>query len=178
MEPEVHIIEKYFQEVMHCFTMTNIQLKGKKEIDLLAVNPMEKQYYHIESSIHTMNKLARMDDLDNFQKEKFEPQIVKQKIREVFGNVPYHKMLVVWNANVDLVDIAKKRYGIELQALGGILYYFRRKQVTSGSRDDILRVLELVYVMEKEDKIIEKHLMRKKETLDIALSHAVQKGSS
>jgi hypothetical protein len=36
MEPEVHILEKYFQEVLLCFTMTNIQLKGKKEIDLLA----------------------------------------------------------------------------------------------------------------------------------------------
>jgi hypothetical protein len=39
MEPEVHIIEKYFQEVLYCFTMTNIRCKGGKEIDVLAVNP-------------------------------------------------------------------------------------------------------------------------------------------
>jgi len=42
MEPEVHIIEKYFQEIKHCFNMTNIRLKGKKEIDLLAVSPTAK----------------------------------------------------------------------------------------------------------------------------------------
>jgi hypothetical protein len=40
MEPEVHIIEKYFQEILHCFTMTNVKCEGGKEIDLLAINPI------------------------------------------------------------------------------------------------------------------------------------------
>jgi hypothetical protein len=53
MEPEVHIIEKYFQEVLHCFTMTNIRCKGGKEIDLLAVNPITGKRYHIESRVST-----------------------------------------------------------------------------------------------------------------------------
>ena len=38
MEPEVHIIQ-YFQEVLNCFTMTDILCKGRKEIDLLTINP-------------------------------------------------------------------------------------------------------------------------------------------
>ena len=51
MEPEVHIIEKYFQEILHCFTMTNIRCKRGKEIDLLALNPSTKEKYHIEARV-------------------------------------------------------------------------------------------------------------------------------
>ena len=53
MEPEVHIIEKYFQEILHCFTMTNIKCKRGKEVDLLAVNPRTGEKYHVESRIDT-----------------------------------------------------------------------------------------------------------------------------
>jgi hypothetical protein len=38
MEPEVHIIEKYFQEIKLCFTMMNIQraLDASKRREILA----------------------------------------------------------------------------------------------------------------------------------------------
>jgi Holliday junction resolvase-like predicted endonuclease len=57
MEPEVHIIEKYFQEILHCFTMTNIRCKGGKEIDLLAINPKTLERYHVKSRVSTTFKL-------------------------------------------------------------------------------------------------------------------------
>jgi len=71
--------------------MTNIQLKGKKEIDLLAVNPVLNQYYHIESRVSTTFKLrekatytkdgrCHRNGLDYFRKEKFEHSTVKQRI--------------------------------------------------------------------------------------------------
>ena len=53
MEPEVHIIEKYFQLVRHCFTMTNIRCKRGKEIDLLAIDPQTGEKYHVESRVGT-----------------------------------------------------------------------------------------------------------------------------
>ena len=53
MEPEVHIIEKYFQLIKRCFTMTNIRLKGGKEIDLLAINPQSGEKYHVEVRVST-----------------------------------------------------------------------------------------------------------------------------
>lgn len=57
MEPEVHIIEKYFQEIKRCFTMTNIKCKGGKEIDLLAVVPITLERYYVESRVSTTFKL-------------------------------------------------------------------------------------------------------------------------
>jgi hypothetical protein len=56
MEPEVHIIEKYFQEIKHCFTMTNIKCRGNKEIDLLAINPKTQERFHVEIRIATRHK--------------------------------------------------------------------------------------------------------------------------
>jgi hypothetical protein len=53
MEPEVHTIEKYFQEILHCFTMTNIRCRGGKEIDLSAINPNNRKKYHVESRVGT-----------------------------------------------------------------------------------------------------------------------------
>jgi hypothetical protein len=32
MEPEVHIIEKYFQEIKHCLTMTNLKCEQVKRL--------------------------------------------------------------------------------------------------------------------------------------------------
>jgi hypothetical protein len=48
LEPEVHIVERYMQLAKRCFTMTNIMLEGGKEIDLLAVNPVSGEKFHIE----------------------------------------------------------------------------------------------------------------------------------
>jgi hypothetical protein len=48
LEPEVHIVERYMQLVKKCFTMTNVMLEGGKEIDLLAVDPVSGENYHIE----------------------------------------------------------------------------------------------------------------------------------
>jgi hypothetical protein len=48
LEPEVHIVERYMQLVKKCFTMTNVMLEGGKEIDILAVNPISGEKFHIE----------------------------------------------------------------------------------------------------------------------------------
>jgi hypothetical protein len=146
--------------------MTNIQLKGKKEIDLLAISPTINQRYHIESRVSTTFKLrvkatytkdgrCHKNGLDYFDKEKFEHPTVKQRIREVFGDVSYRKVLVVWDTQdnfSELPKISEQQYGIEIMGLRGMIHEFTHKNITSGSRDDILRVLELVSHIQKEEK--------------------------
>jgi hypothetical protein len=90
MEPEVHIIEKYFQIVLGCFTMANVKCKGGKEIDLLAINPKNLERYHIESRVSTTFKLrhkatftkggtCHKNGIDYISKEKFSDKHVLEK---------------------------------------------------------------------------------------------------
>jgi hypothetical protein len=105
LEPEVHIVERYMQLVKRCFTMTNIMLKGGKEIDLLAVDLISGAKYHIEvrvtigrgfrlRMVDTQTKRGRkhrrgMDTLDSI---KFTPPIVVKAITEIFGTSEYRKV--------------------------------------------------------------------------------------
>ncbi|MEM4142828.1 MAG: hypothetical protein QW445_01630 [Candidatus Bathyarchaeia archaeon] len=163
MEPEVHIIEKYFQEKLHCFTMTNIRCKGGKEIDLLAIDPRSLKRFHVESRIAIKFKLrdkatytndgrCHRDGIDYFSREKFEHPLIKEKIREIFGTDDYSKILVVWEIEgEDLVEKALAQYGLQLMSLKSIIKGFLSEQKMFGSRDDVLRVMELVYLVKQED---------------------------
>jgi len=112
MEPEVHIIEKYFQEVLHCLTMSNIKCEGNKEIDLLAINPKTFERYHVEARVTTSFKLrseathvksgtwkgrSHRNGIDSLAKEKFNHPYVQQKINEIFNTTNYSKVLIVWD---------------------------------------------------------------------------------
>jgi hypothetical protein len=182
MEPEVHIIEKYFQEVLECFTMTNIRCKGGKEIDLLAMNPATLEKYHVEARIstsrgfairekdtHTSKGRAHKIGLDYFQKQKFEHPVMKDRIHGLFGESDYRKILVVWNTEDDflvLPRIAKEKYGFEVLGLRNIIHELMQKKGSTGSRDDIMRLMELIALEEKEAqresfRLIEKAIKEK-----------------
>ena len=161
MEPEVHIIEKYFQEVMNCFTMTNIQLKHghKYEIDLLAVDLFGEKYYRVESSVKTTHKLKFMATNNKKRgysiaamRRKFENDKVRNYVESIFNNKPYHKILVVWDKDVRELNEQCKNLGIEVRSLMGIIYQLSNHKITSGSRDDILRTMELVFLEKKWEK--------------------------
>ncbi len=131
--------------------MTNIKCERKFEIDLLAIDPKTLERYHVESSIHTTSKLTSKakfsnvkNSLDYYQKHKFENQFVKQVINEVFSNQPYTKILFVWNIEDRVYEIARRDYKIEIQSLMGIISALINTKPTCGSRDDILRTMELV----------------------------------
>jgi hypothetical protein len=108
MEPEVHLIEKYFQIVWGCFTMANVPLRGGKEIDLLAINPITKEKFHVEAMISLSSRLRLKDTytpkgrprrigLDYFIKEKFFHPTMVEAVNDIFGLEPEHqKVLVVW----------------------------------------------------------------------------------
>jgi len=61
----------------------------------------------------------------------------------------------VWNTEdnfAKLPKIAEEKYGFELWGLIGIIHTFMKQKVTTGSRDDILRVMELVASMRQEER--------------------------
>ena len=79
----------------------------------------------------------------------------------MFGDVKYHKVLVVWNTQDNfevLPKIAEKQYGIEIVGLRGMIHEFTRNNITSGSRDDVLRLMELVYLSQKEEGALRKKI--------------------
>jgi hypothetical protein len=162
MEPEVHIIDRYFQVVLGCLTMTNILLEAKKEIDLLAVHPTKEEFYHVESCVKTTHKLrlhsqGKDDDfsIEYFGQKKFGDYRVERHINGVFNNKPYHKILVVWDVQGDFQDLRKKVMegcGIEIWLMRGIIYDLSNHKMASGSRDDILRTMELVFLNKKWEK--------------------------
>jgi len=53
----VHLIEKYFQEILKCFTMTTQKCKGGKEIYLLAISLKSLERYHVESRVSATLRL-------------------------------------------------------------------------------------------------------------------------
>jgi hypothetical protein len=160
MEPEVHIIEKYFQEILHCFTMTNIRCKGGKEIDLLAINPKTLERYHVESRVSTTFKLklkatyskkgrCYKNGIDYFAKEKFNHPLILEKTYEVFNTKDYNKVLIVWDVeNKDIIEEAKKKYNIDVRSmkrvLSSLILPLMGKRHPKGSRDDVLRMLEFL----------------------------------
>lgn len=149
---------------MHCFTMTNIRCNRGKEIDLLALNPSTKEKYHVESRVLTtfelkekaskrLNGRTRRDGLDYFQKEKFEPKEVSMKIKEFFGDSDYVKVLVVYDTTkptYPFIQKAFKKYGMKVVLIRDIIADLKEDVKVRGSRDDVVRFVELVAHEDRE----------------------------
>lgn len=144
MEPEVSLIEKYLQTVCKCFTMTNIRCRGQKEIDLLAINPKTEEKFHVESSVWT-NRRLNSSSLAKLVDKKFNDLRVKEKIGEFFGKSDYRKWLVVspQDENPQLDKYAGS-LGIEIWYIEVMVRMIMRKMCRYGSRDHVLRTLEIV----------------------------------
>lgn len=158
LEPEVHIVDRYMQLVEECFTMTNIMLKGGKEIDLLAVNPISGEKYHVEVRVavgkgfrlrmkdtQTKNGRKHKRGLDTLSAVKFEPPVVVNSVKRIFGSSDYKRVLVVWDVqNDEVVKQAKMVYDIEVWRMSGIIDQIMKRVETKAYRDDVLRTLQLV----------------------------------
>jgi hypothetical protein len=160
LEPEVHIVERYMQLVKRCFTMTNIMLTGGKEIDLLALDPRTGNKYHIEVRVaigrgfrirlidtQTKKGVKHKRGLDTLNEIKFSPPAVVNGCREIFGCSDYKRVLVVWNVQEpNVIEEAKKLYGIEVWRISDIITDLIREVGTKAYRDDILRLIQLISV--------------------------------
>ena len=138
--------------------MTNIMLKGGKEIDLLAYNPQTNEKYHIEVRVttgrgfrlrlidtQTKNGRKHKRGVDTLCEIKFKPQIVVDKVKEIFGSPDYRKVLVVWDVqNNAVIKQAKDAYGIEIWLISDILNEIVKEVKTRPYRDDVLRTIQLI----------------------------------
>lgn len=158
MEPEVHIVDRYMQLVKGCFTMTNVALEGGKEIDLLAVNPISGERFHIEARVPTGKGFRlRMKDtqtksgrkhkrgVDTINEIKFAHPTVVNSIKKIFGSSQYRKVLVVWDIeNSDVIKGAKDVYGIEVWRISDIISEIIKTIGTKSYRNDVLRTIQLI----------------------------------
>jgi hypothetical protein len=138
--------------------MTNIMLEGGKEIDLLAVNPISGEKYHIEVRVtiekafrirlidtQTKNGRKHRRGMDTLNDIKFKPQIVVNAIRKIFGSSKYKKVLVVWAVEENsVIEKAKSLYEIEIWKISDIIDELVREVKTKAYRDDVLRTVQLI----------------------------------
>jgi hypothetical protein len=158
LEPEVHIVDRYMQLVKRYFTMTNIMLEGGKEIDLLAVDPISGEKYHIEVRvatgrgfrlrlIDTQTKSGRKHrrGLDTLNEIKFSHPTVVNAVREIFGSSEYRKVLVVWDVeDAEVVEQARNIYNVEVWKMADLMNRLVREVKTKPYRNDVLRTIQLI----------------------------------
>lgn len=141
--------------------MTNVMLQGGKEIDLLAFNPLTQERYHIEVRVatgrgfrvrlidtQTKNGRKHRRGVDTLSKVKFEPRVVANSVKEIFGSTDYHRVLVVWDVEgMEVIEQAKKVYSIEIWKISDILTEMMEEIKTKSYRDDVLRTVQLISKM-------------------------------
>lgn len=138
--------------------MTNIVLGGNKEIDLLALNPITKEKFHIEVRIATGRgfRLRLIDTqtksghkhrrgLDTLNEIKFAHPTVVNGVKEIFGSGEYKKVLVVWDVeDSSVIEQAKKIYNIEVWKISNIISELMQEVKSKPYRDDVLRTIQLI----------------------------------
>jgi hypothetical protein len=138
--------------------MTNIMLEGGKEIDLLAIDPISGEKFHIEVRVtiekafrlrlvdtQTKNGRKHRRGLDTLNDIKFAPQTVVNAIKEIFGSSEYRKVLVVWDVEEEsVIEKAKSLYGIQVWKMSDILAELVHEVKTKAYRDDVLRTVQLI----------------------------------
>ena len=165
METTEKIVEAYVRYVKGWFTIPNIKCPGQYEIDLLAIDPVSLDRYHIESGVSISRAYSKLtaNEYDE-HKLKIRVQIPKQRrtigyfIERKFGAKPvietlqqygfhpgkYTKVIVSWGWECGVEDEAV-RQGIQLWDFRHLM----REIAASSERkrvyftDDTLRTLQL-----------------------------------
>jgi len=165
METTEKIVEAYVRYVKKWATIPNIKCPGQYEIDLLAIDPVSLERYHIESGVSISGSYSKLtakpyseEDLKNrikaagqrrtigyFAQRKFSAESVAEKLKE-YGFMPdqYSKIIVTWGWQ-DKAEIEAERLQIQLWDFKAIL-----KEIADSFRkdrtyfiDDTLRSLQL-----------------------------------
>jgi hypothetical protein len=133
-------------------------LEGGKEIDLLAVDPISGEKYHIEVRvatgrgfrlrlIDTQTKSGRKHrrGMDTLNEIKFSHPTVVNAVREIFGSSEYRKVLVVWDVeDAEVVEQARNIYNVEVWKMADLMNQLVREVKTKPYRNDVLRTIQLI----------------------------------
>ena len=165
METTEKIVEAYVRYVKDWATIPNIKCKGQFEIDLLAIDPVNLNRYHIESSVSISRSFSKLTakefsetaykervqkpkqrrTIGYFSERKFESEPVMETLKKygfIHGN--YSKVIVTWGWEDDVPAVAEK-LNIELwdfkEILKKIADTFQKEK--TYFTDDTLRTLQL-----------------------------------
>lgn len=165
METTEKIVEAYVRYVKCWATIPNIKCPGQYEIDLLAINPVSLERYHIESGVSISGSYSKLtakpyskEDLKirvkaagqrrtigYFAQRKFSSEPIIQKLKEYgFFSENYSKVIVTWGWDDDVPAVAEE-LKIELwdfkEILKKIADTFQKER--TYFTDDTLRTLQL-----------------------------------
>jgi hypothetical protein len=150
METTEKIVEAYVRYIKGWATISNIKCDGQYEIDLLAIDPVYLQRYHIESGVSISGGYSKLTNkpfssetlkirvrqaeqrrtLGYFRQRKFGAQEVKKTLRR-YGFQPgkYTKVIVTWG----WIQEARR----EAENLGIQLWDFRDlvQEIAESSKD-------------------------------------------
>jgi hypothetical protein len=165
METTEKIVESYVRYIKGWATIPNIKCPGQYEIDLLAIDPVNGDRYHIESGIsisgghknltakpfssdklkERLKQPQQRRTLDYFAKRKFAAsEVVKTLARYGFRRGNYTKIIVTWGCEDKALKEAK-RQGILIWLLPKLLddIALKLKDLKTYFIDDTLRTLHL-----------------------------------
>ena len=172
METTEKIVEAYVRYVKNWATIPNIKCPGQYEIDLLAVDPVKLNRYHIESGVSISGSYSKLT-MKPYSDQELKVRVKAAAQRRTFGYFiqrkfgakevletlgkygfrpgQYSKIVVSWGWEGAAKDEAVNR-GIELWDFRDIL-----KEIALSSEkkrvyftDDTLRTLQLYARAEKE----------------------------
>lgn len=128
METTEKIVEAYVRYVKDWATIPNIKCPGQYEIDLLAINPVTMERYHIETTVSISSGFSKLKDtpfdlelvkqrlhqahqrrtLGYFSERKFGmPQIIETLKHYGFEEGKYSKIIVAWDAETAVIEKAE-----------------------------------------------------------------------
>lgn len=165
------IVESYVRYVKGWATIPNIKCKGQLEIDLLAINPLSGERYHIESGVSVSGGFHKLTGavFDNdllkqrtkqasqrrtvgyFRDKKFTSPGVLEKLKQYgFKNGEYTRIIVTWDWNEEAKKQADEA-DIELWDFREIMHEIAENASCSEYfTDDTLRTLQLLVKSVKE----------------------------
>ena len=165
METTEKIVEAYVRYVKGWATIPNIRCAGQHEIDLIAIDPVSLERYHIETSVSISQSFSRLTSkafdpeaykkpvakasqrrtLGFFIERKFGPAPVKEALAAYgFGEDGGRKVIVTWDWTPEALAIAGA-HSIELWSFQDLMLetaeMIRHRRSYFG--DDTLRTINL-----------------------------------
>lgn len=129
----------------------------------MVINPRTFERYHIEASVSTAfplrfnetkdkNGKTRRNGLGYFATKKFNNPYVIEKIKLYFKEEPYTKILYVFDCDKEgqyagtnfIPSEAQKNFGFIVKPISDIIERLKQFNAIKGSRDDVLRTLDLI----------------------------------
>ncbi len=172
METTERIVEAYVRYIKKWATIPNIRCKGQFEIDLLAIDPITHERYHIESGVSVSGSFSKLTN-KSFSEEDLKKRVKAAGQRRTFGYFiehkfkspgvintlkdygfkkdNYSKVIVTWGWKDDVPAQAKKR-GIILWDFRDIIHEIAHKFEDNRTyfTDDTLRTLHLFAAAAKQ----------------------------